>query len=377
METTSFTFLNTTGAPRLSKPAAKRVRGHVTRTNFANRRRRKAEAADKTATALVGVTHDVAYPPCNGSNHDAWDALADALSVATSTSGQDESARLLNEFWSVIFLGSRGIPGGQDDQAWMQLLASEPALVEASLSMAVRCWSTKANCNMRADFHACRATGLLIQRIGSREAYTDGFLGAAFTMALNERLLRNDEAWKVHIGGIIQAVRGRRAQGLPGLPPLFTDLVILDTANGIIDFPRVCHPCLVKDLVDNDDGSIISVLNDTSDKVSRLRKTIEAHRKHPLDEESVALFIQRPYDQLIAEIDSLLGHENAYTRNTAKAIELILSLSWPMETDEAKSSSLAAELKDGLAALPGRSCLYMDVTSCPIIVGAIASAYES
>jgi hypothetical protein len=94
METTSFTFLNTTGAPRLSKPAAKRVRGHVTRTNFANRRRRKAEAADKTSTALVGVTQDVAYPSCNGSNHDAWDALADALSVATSTSGQDQSARL-------------------------------------------------------------------------------------------------------------------------------------------------------------------------------------------------------------------------------------------------------------------------------------------
>jgi hypothetical protein len=95
METTSFTFLNTTGAPRLSKPAAKRVRGHVTRTNFANRRRRKAEAAaDKIDASLIRVTQDVAYPSCNGSYHDAWDALADALSVATSTSGQDESARL-------------------------------------------------------------------------------------------------------------------------------------------------------------------------------------------------------------------------------------------------------------------------------------------
>jgi hypothetical protein len=130
--------------------------------------------------------------------------------------------------------------------------------------------------------------------------------------------------------------------------------------------------------MDNDNGcSIISVLSNTSAKVSRLRKTIEAHRKHPLDEDSVALFIQRPYGQLIAEIGSLSGHENAYVRNTAKAIELILSLSWPLETDDAKSSSLAAELKDGLVALPGRSCLYMDVTSCPIIIGAIASAVGS
>lgn len=95
------------------------------------------------------------------------------------------------------------------------------------MAMAVRCWSTDANCKMRAEFHACRATNLLIQRIVSREAYTDGFLGAAFTMALSERLLKNDVAWEVHMSGIIQAVRGRRAEGMSSLPPLFTDLVIL------------------------------------------------------------------------------------------------------------------------------------------------------
>lgn len=241
MEPTSFTFLNTTG-PKLSKPAAKRVRGHVTRANFANRRRQKAETK-ASETALIHATKDIrSQAPLV---HGAWDSLAEALSVATTRTDQYHSAQLrmclspiwrvrlltghrtVNEFWSVIFLSSRGIPDGPNDRDWLRLLASEPALVEATMSMAVRCWSTDPNCDIRADFHACRATRLLIQSIGCQQAYTDGFLGAAFTMALSERLLKNDEAWEVHMSGIIQAVRGRRERGISSLPSLFTDLVVL------------------------------------------------------------------------------------------------------------------------------------------------------
>lgn len=44
MEPTSFTFVNTTDTPSLSRQAAKLMRGHVTRINFTNRRQRKADA---------------------------------------------------------------------------------------------------------------------------------------------------------------------------------------------------------------------------------------------------------------------------------------------------------------------------------------------
>ncbi len=44
MSSTSFTFLNATGAPGLSQSDAKRMRAHITRTNFANRRQRFAQA---------------------------------------------------------------------------------------------------------------------------------------------------------------------------------------------------------------------------------------------------------------------------------------------------------------------------------------------
>lgn len=104
---------------------------------------------------------------------------------------------------------------------------------------------------------------------------------------------------------------------------------------------------------------------------------IESHRSHPLDEERIALVIQKPHDLLVVEIGALLEHENAYVRSTAKAIELIISLSWPLEADHARSAILATELKNTLTALHGRTCLYMDVSSCPIIIGAIASAQGS
>jgi hypothetical protein len=40
MECSDFTFLNTTGALSLSGPAAKQMRAHITRTNFAKGRQR-------------------------------------------------------------------------------------------------------------------------------------------------------------------------------------------------------------------------------------------------------------------------------------------------------------------------------------------------
>lgn len=145
-----------------------------------------------------------------------------------------------------------------------------------------------------------------------------------------------------------------------------------DLVNGIFEFPRAYHPVLARDLAEYD-CPVISTLDDMARKVRKLRRLIEMHMQHPLQPETVGLEIQKPHDQVLRNVEILLAHENAYVRNTAKAIQLILSLSWPLETDHVKSALLASEMKDGLAGLPGRSCLYMDVSSCQIIIGAVAS----
>lgn len=45
MSSTSFTFLNATGAPVLSQLDSKLMRSHITKKNFANRRQRIIDAA--------------------------------------------------------------------------------------------------------------------------------------------------------------------------------------------------------------------------------------------------------------------------------------------------------------------------------------------
>jgi hypothetical protein len=89
----NFVFLNTTGAPGLSKPAAKRVRGHVTKTNFANRRKLKAQAEAKKQDKS---THKLPIEESAGSigAQLSRSSLAIALSIATSRTDKQRAAEL-------------------------------------------------------------------------------------------------------------------------------------------------------------------------------------------------------------------------------------------------------------------------------------------
>ncbi len=51
MSPASFTFLNVTGTPALSQSDSKLMRAHITKTNFANRRRRRTETGAATESA--------------------------------------------------------------------------------------------------------------------------------------------------------------------------------------------------------------------------------------------------------------------------------------------------------------------------------------
>jgi len=100
MASIGFTFLNTTGAPKLSKPAGKQVRGHVTRINFANRRKRRAESAtrkpDDARTDAPALKQQQAREnsELSTSIHHAWDHLAEALSIATARTDRYYAAQL-------------------------------------------------------------------------------------------------------------------------------------------------------------------------------------------------------------------------------------------------------------------------------------------
>lgn len=133
----------------------------------------------------------------------------------------------VNEFWPIIFLHDRGVVGGENDQLWLRTLASEPAFVEATLATAIRYWLPDRACKLRAEMHSYRATTMVMDRISSNKTESDGFIGAVLTMAISERLVGNDTAWQIHMSGLAQIMKARKAQGLEGLPSLFTDLMIL------------------------------------------------------------------------------------------------------------------------------------------------------
>ncbi|KAI6777863.1 uncharacterized protein J7T54_002761 [Emericellopsis cladophorae] len=278
MTPSNFVFLNTTGASSLSKKAAKRVRGHVTKTNFANRRRLKAEAdASKPGKSTRAVQK--LDSPCSLETQLSSSSLAIALSIATSKADKQHAAELLNESWSVIFLHDRNLPGDEHDKLWLDTMASEPAFVEATMATAVRYWSPDLECKLRSEMHSHRATAMVISRVSSNDTYSNGFFGAVLTMALSERMVRNDAAWEVHMNGLAQTIKARQAHGIASLPALFTDLIILDTVNNIIGFPRVYHPNLV-DLLEHHADGIIITTSALASHVVLLRRMVRMHRQY-------------------------------------------------------------------------------------------------
>lgn len=76
MSSTSFTFLNATGTPGLSQLAAKRMRAHITKTNFAKRRQRIAEAKPNDVTAGRKAQESLIRSVITGANFAAGLPLA-------------------------------------------------------------------------------------------------------------------------------------------------------------------------------------------------------------------------------------------------------------------------------------------------------------
>jgi hypothetical protein len=120
-------------------------------------------------------------------------------------------------------------------------------------------------------------------------------------------------------------------------------------------------------------GGIITIASTLAYRVVLLRGMVRLHREHGYRRDEVDA-ISELSDIIRQRALELGAHANPYARCTAKANLLLSLLSWPLQVDEEACASLADELKAEMEVLPGRSCVYLDLTSCQIIVGAVASA---
>ncbi|KAL2860971.1 uncharacterized protein BJX67DRAFT_317822 [Aspergillus lucknowensis] len=357
MEPNRFTFLNSTGTPSLSQPAAKKMRAHVTKSNFAKRRQRIA----RTAGANTESTTDERRVP--------EERNGDVDFLNGKWTGFDNSA--LQKIQELLYLEGRQAADNPTEAAWFNLIASEPAMVEATMAVALQHWSPSNSWQRKADYHLYKAVSLTKQRIASAASRSDGVLGAVVTMAFGASLENNQLAWNVHIDGLAHIIKERESRVPNSLPSWFIDLIVQDSINNIFGFPRVWHPTILSALGDYHQQSIPKLVA-TCDSVVQLGKVITSHHDSPFDTPLIAQEIEEPLARLHYEARSLRASDNLHIDAAARAIELVLYLLWPSQST-AHLTLLAGELGAVMRRFPVQGCSYMQLTSFQLMVGAVAA----
>lgn len=144
--------------------------------------------------------------------------------VATASITND--TRIVASLWSQIFLDSSEYPNTPAEAEWLNMLISEPALLESSLAVTTQHWAADISRQQNTHVHSTRAVNTLIQRINSRQAHTDAVLAVVCTMAIGGRLANDDVVWSIHMRGVTHLIRERYARGIFHLPSWFTDLLL-------------------------------------------------------------------------------------------------------------------------------------------------------
>ncbi|KAL4957569.1 hypothetical protein BDW69DRAFT_156111 [Aspergillus filifer] len=364
MEPGELTFLNITGA-FLPGPAAKQMRAHVTRTNFAKRRQRLADGEIKTeqnAKKKQRQKRDRTGTAGSG---------PEKTSLVTFGSSSIDAVAF-RDLQSLLFIEGNRRARTISESTWFNLIISEPALTQATLAVAISQWSPESSWQTRADEHSCTAVTLIKQRITSTiAAQPDGILGAVMTMAFGAALARDAVVWRIHMKGLAQIIREREEKTPLALPTWFLDLIVEDSINVIFGFPRGWQSS-VTDALKGYRDQRISELSDICNSVIQLRKLIASHRRLPMDDTKVAREIEEPLARLHYETRALRETGNLHVEAAARAIELVLYVLWGSQTS-AYLTLLAGQLKDAICRFPIRRCAYMDFTSYQLMIGAISA----
>ncbi|KAJ5950903.1 uncharacterized protein N7479_009316 [Penicillium vulpinum] len=370
MEQPAFIFLNMTDAATLSPPAAKRMRAHITKTNFAKRRQHAPPTRAEQREQRKDQSRLLSESETPASNQN--------ITISSTIPTDPNSARgttIFHKLQELVFLEGRHSPGSAREAAWFNLISSDPVLTEATLAVAVRHWSPSAPWQLKAYRHSYEAVHLINQRIMSTGTRTDGVLGAVTTLAFGATLEQDDVAWNIHVIGLAHMIKDRKSRSMKPPPSWMTNLIVQDSVNAIFNFPRLYHEHIVEALIDYDDQRI-PIIKRICDSVIQLQEMIESHHQHQFDPTSVAREIEEPLSQLHYEVRALRATDDVYVQATARAIELVLYLLWPSQSG-AHLTLLAGELKEAICRFPIKGCSYMNFTSFPLMIGAIAADKDS
>ncbi|KAK6208427.1 ATP-dependent rRNA helicase spb4 [Pestalotiopsis sp. IQ-011] len=225
MASSSFTFVNTTDGPSLSRSAAKKMRAHITKTNFEKRRQRlRQDTSGKLESHRAAPKNHNRASASHTALGDSYRMLF--MKTMLEPVPKDTPPESFGRFWSLAFLDGGNFPQTDNEKAWAQLICSEPSLLQTTLAIGVRHWAPDAEYQQVADECWSAATNIMIQHISSGKPCTDAVLGTVMTMAFGERLVQNEAAWEIHIDGLAKMISHRFEHGERSLPSWLYDLLI-------------------------------------------------------------------------------------------------------------------------------------------------------
>ncbi|EXM16709.1 hypothetical protein FOTG_15040 [Fusarium oxysporum f. sp. vasinfectum 25433] len=357
----SFTFVNVSNAPGLGPKEAKQMRGHITKTNFAKRRQRLGKPKNKGNTASPSSPSSALTALGERQLRHALEPVADSLLVRMIEPTYSPVECLLCEYRALIFPAGLGSPGSNREADWIALLHSEPALVEASMAIAIR-HSPRLQRTQgirEASVRKGRAIKMINERLDTPLGLTDG-------------LLESDvKARDVHIQGLAQMIKVRRSLGNTAIPSWFGDFILYDSIGHTILSASYSNLPLIDALRNEDDPKQMDVAAIRSD-ANDLRQLIDNYHASTTLKRDTAAIIRYEVHRLQLKVDTLLGSQEHYIRSLHDSLQLFLSLLWPIE--ERQSLDIKAEnLKYALLQPHIRLCSSMQLLVWQLFVGAAAA----
>ncbi|KAL6917126.1 hypothetical protein FSST1_008621 [Fusarium sambucinum] len=381
----AFTFVNVSNTPRLGPKERREMRGHVTQTNFAKRRQRLAKTrnSDKPGAiksdAAVSRWNSQRIQSGDTSNYliDVLDPGCDRLLTNMMGSTYSPIAYLLCMFRPFIFPTGTTGPGSSREAEWVDLLQSEPALIEASISIAVRhCVGRKDNTAFRqALIHKGRAIRRVNQKLGLPSGLTDGVLSAVFTLTFAELLESDSKARNAHIEGLAQMIRIRRSTGNTAIPSWFCDFLLYDSLGQALLTSNHSNQPIIHALKNQDDPNTTDITT-IRNRINGLCQLIDDYHITLTARSDFALTIEREVERLQLEIDTLLGSHENYVQSLHDALRLYLLLLWPLEEPD-RLHILAEELRYALMQPHLRLCTSMELLIWQLFVGVTAAEPSS
>ncbi|KAF0636263.1 hypothetical protein FPSE5266_02128 [Fusarium pseudograminearum] len=380
-----FTFVNVSNAPGLGPKERREMRGHVTQTNFAKRRQRLAKARDDDKSDTVeqnlalSRSYNQRFQPgqMSGDKATVLDPrcdrlLTDAVNSAWSPIAY-RMAAMLYTFRPFIFPAGTAGPGSSREAEWIDLLQSEPALVEASISIALsHCTGQNDDVTFRqAVLHKGRAIKRINQKLSSPSGLTDGVLSAVFTLTFAALLESDSKARDAHIEGLAQMIRVRRSAGNTAIPLWFCDFLLYDSLGQALLTSNYSNQPLIQALQNQNDPNATDITT-ISNRINGLCLLIDAYHESPNPGPDSALTIGLEVERLQLEIDILLGSLDNYVHSLHDALQLYLLLLWPVGEPD-RLHGLAEGLRHALLQPFMRLCASMGLFVWQLFVGATAA----